>query len=399
MTKQALPHYRNFHVLYAGTFIVTMGSQIYSFILPLFIYEWSQSAIAMSTMRVMDFLPNVLLGMLAGAMVDRINRRKMMKWTSMLQAALASILVLSIWLDALHLWQLYLFGFLLSTLSYTFGNAKHAIVPQLFPREMLTDIQARFSLLGTVLSIIGPSIAGFLIIWLAYEWLFFIYVISLILLWLTVFLIDPVPSPEWKTGQTLWQDMKEGIAELFGNQTLLPPTLTILFTNFATSLVIGVLVFYAVDGLGSSPQEVGWMFSVSAFGGIAGAKGLKMLRKKWKRGAIFHAMLCVDALVLCLFFFAAHWWQLAILLACRTCTTVIINIIYLAIRQESTPNHLLGRVAGTSSMFMKLVLPLGLLLSGLWAEHLPIPCLFLISSAVVAFLAIYLAKGSFRSAA
>ncbi|MBN3526412.1 hypothetical protein [Paenibacillus apiarius] len=85
--------------------------------------------------------------------------------------------------------------------------------------------------------------------------------------------------------------MKEGIAELFGNQTLLPPTLTILFTNFATSLVIGVLIFYAVDGLGSSPQEVGWMFSVSAFGGIAGAKGLKMLRKKWKRGAIFHAML------------------------------------------------------------------------------------------------------------
>ncbi|MBN3526411.1 hypothetical protein [Paenibacillus apiarius] len=50
-------------------------------------------------------------------------------------------------------------------------------------------------------------------------------------------------------------------------------------------------------------------------------------------------------------------------------------------------------------MFMKLVLPLGLLLSGLWAEHLPIPCLFLISSAVVAFLAIYLAKGSFQSAA
>ncbi|WP_268627484.1 MFS transporter [Paenibacillus alvei] len=397
MKKQALSRYRDFRVLYAGTFIVTMGSQIYSFILPLFIYEWSQSAIAMSTMRVMDFLPNVLLGMLAGTLVDRINRRKLMKWTSMLQAGLALILILSIWLDALHLWQLYLFGFLLSTLSYTFGNAKHAIVPQLFPREMLTDIQARFSLLGTVLSIIGPSIAGFLSVWLAYEWMLFIYVISLILLWLTVFLIDPVPSPERKTGQTLWQDMKEGMAELFMNQALLPPTLTILFSNLATSLVIGVLVFYAVDVLGSSPQEVGWMLSVSAFGGIAGAKGLKVLCQKWTRGAIFHAMLCVDALVLGLLFFAVHWWQLAILLACRTCTTVIINIIYLAIRQESTPNHLLGRVAGTSSMFMKLVLPLGLLLSGLWAEHLPIPYMFLISSAIVAFLSIYLAKGSFRS--
>lgn len=397
MTERSLHQYRNFNVLYAGTFIVTMGGQIYSFILPLFIYEWSQSALAMSTMRVMDFVPNVLLGMLAGAIVDRMNRRKMMTWTSLLQAGLATILVLFLWLDALHLWQLYLFGFLLSTISYTFGNAKHAIVPQLFPRETLTDIQARFSLLGTVLSIIGPSIAGFLLIWLAYEWLFFIYAISLVLLWVTVLLLDPVPSPQRSAEQTIWQDMKEGIIELFGNKTLLPPTLTILFTNLATSLVIGVLVFYVVDQMGATSKEVGWMFSISAFGGIAGAQGQKLLRKKWTRGAIFHAMLCVDAFVLCLFYFAAYWWQLAILLACRTCTTVIVNIIYLAIRQESTPNHLLGRVAGTSSMFMKLVLPLGLLLSGLWAEHLPIPWLFLISSAIVAFLAFSLSKGSFRT--
>ena len=396
MSEQSLHQNRNFNVLYAGTFIVTMGGQIYSFILPLFIYEWSQSALAMSTMRVMDFVPNVLLGMLAGAMVDRMNRRKMMTWTSLLQAGLATLLVLLLWLDALHLWQLYLFGFLLSAVSYTFGNAKHAIMPQLLPRERMTDIQARFSLLGTVLSIIGPSIAGFLIIWLAYEWLFFLYAISLVLLWVTVLLLDPVPSPQCAREQTLWQDMKEGMRGLFGNQTLLPPTIAILFTNLATSLVIGVLVFYTVDQLGAASKEVGWMFSISAFGGIAGAQGQKLLRKKWTRGAIFHAMLCIDAVVLCFFFFAGTWWQLAILLACRTCTTVIVNIIYLAIRQESTPNHLLGRVAGTSSMFMKLVLPLGLLLSGLWADHLPIPWLFLIAGAIVACLAVYLAKGSFR---
>lgn len=133
MSEQSLHQNRNFNVLYAGTFIVTMGGQIYSFILPLFIYEWSQSALAMSTMRVMDFVPNVLLGMLAGAMVDRMNRRKMMTWTSLLQAGLAALLVLLLWLDALHLWQLYLFGFLLSAVSYTFGNAKHAIMPQLLP--------------------------------------------------------------------------------------------------------------------------------------------------------------------------------------------------------------------------------------------------------------------------
>ncbi|UHA73412.1 MFS transporter [Paenibacillus sp. 481] len=397
MTNQSLHQYRNFNVLYAGMLIMTMASQIYSFVLPLFIYEWSQSALAMSTMRVMDFAPNVLLGMLAGAVVDRMNRRKMMMWASGIQAVLATILVVLIWLNTLHLWQLYLFGFMLSTVSYTFFNAKNAIVPQLFPRERLTDIQAQFSMLGTVFSVIGPSIAGFLIIWLAYEWLFIIYALCLCLVWGIVFLLDPVPSPESESTQNIWQDMKEGVSELFGNKTLLTPTLAILFINFATSLVIGVLIFYVVDQLGATSKEVGWMFSISAIGGIAGAKGIKLLRKKWTRGAIFYAMLCVDTIILGLFFFAVNWWQLAILLAFRAFTTVNVNIIYLAIRQESTPNHLLGRVAGTSSMLMKLMLPLGLLVSGLWAEYLPIPYIFLISSTIIAFLAIGLSKSSFRT--
>ncbi|MDQ0174726.1 hypothetical protein [Bacillus chungangensis] len=57
----------------------------------------------------------------------------------------------------------------------------------------------------------------------------------------------------------------------------------------------------------------------------------------------------------------------------------MLNVISFTIRQEFTPNHLLGRVSGTASTFMKLSLPLGMLLSGLWAEWLPIRGLFVIS--------------------
>ncbi|CAH8244100.1 MFS transporter [Paenibacillus melissococcoides] len=327
-----------------------------------------------------------------------MNRRKMMAWTSVLQAALAAFLVLLLWLDALHLWQLYLFGFLLSAVSYTFGNAKHAIVPQLFPRERMTDIQARFTLLGTVLSIIGPSIVRFLFIWLAYEWLFFLYAISLLLLSVTVLLLDPVPSPQCAREQTIWQDMKKGMSELFGNKTLLPPTITILFTNLATSLVIGVLVFYTVDQLGATPKEVGWMFSISAFGGDCRSARTEAAAQQMDKRRHFpcHALhRCGCALLLFL---------RGDLVAARD--SVSLPSMHDRYRQyhvfgdsqESTPNHLLGRVAGTSSMFMKLALPLGLLLSCLWADHLPIPWLFLIANAIVACLASYLSRSSFRTA-
>lgn len=387
---------KNFILLYFGTIISTFANQIYTFILPLFIYDLSKSAFAMSTMRMMDFLPNVLFGMLAGAIVDRVNRRWMLKYAGFVKALLSTILVIMIMFDLAELWHLYILGFLLSTVSYTVGNAQHAIIPQLFPKQMMTDIQAKFSLVNTLVSIIGPSLAGMLLLWFAYDSLFIIYTICLFIIWGSFYFLDSTPTPERVNKQSLSADMKEGMIELFGNKQLLHPTMAILFINFATSLIIGVLVFYTIDILGETTEQLGLMYSIAAFGGIIGARVIKHLRVKWNRGKIFIGMLAIDFIVLGLFFFATTWWQLGILLAVRTCTSVIINIIYLAIRQESTPNHLLGRVAGTSSMFMKLVLPLGLFTAGIWAEILPIHYLFLISASIVAIIFMTLIRGNFK---
>ena len=93
----------------------------------------------------------------------------------------------------------------------------------------------------------------------------------------------------------------------------------------------------------------------------------------------------VEAILMALMFFASTWWQLGLLLAARTAITALTNIVFLALRQETTPNHLLGRVAGTSSMIMKLALPFGLLISGYWADHFTIAPIFLVSALILVF--------------
>ncbi|WP_042477890.1 MFS transporter [Bacillus ndiopicus] len=386
---------RNFLLLYIGTIASTIGYQLYNFILPLFIYDLTKSALAMSTMRIVDFLPNVLLGMLAGVLVDRMNRNVMLKYTGFIKALLATILTITILLDAVQLWHMYILGFLMATVSYTFGNAQHAIVPQLFEKSLMTEIQAKFSFINTLFSILGPSLAGMLLVFIAYDYLFIIYALSLVIIWLSVFFLDETTTPERPSKQSMLADMKEGFVELLGNKTLFYPTIAILFANLATSFIIGVQVFYIVDVLQETKEQLGFMYSIAAIGGLIGAKLLQPLRKKWARGKIFTTIFLIDSGVLLLFFFATTWWQLGILLAFRTCTSVIINIIYLAVRQESTPNHLLGRVAGTSSMFMKLALPAGLFIGGLWAEMLPIPYIFLLSACIVLAIYVVLTKRQF----
>ena len=388
---------KNFTILYSITILSTFGSTIYTFILPLLIYEISQSALAMSTMRIVDFLPNVILGMLAGAIVDRVNRNIMITYGGLLKVLLATFLTFIIYLNTVELWHLYLLGFLISTVSYTVGNATHAIIPQLFDKTWMTDIQAKFSFVNTIVSIIGPSLAGALLLLIDYDHLMIVYTVSLLVVWTFSLFIGQTPTPERLKKQSLLEDMKEGIQELFGNKQLLIPTISILFVNLATSLIIGVLVFYVVDILGETKEQLGLMYSIAALGGLIGARLIKPLRKRWSRGSIYIWLHAIDAFVLVLFFFATTWWQLGILLAFRSCTTVISNIIYLAIRQESTPNHLLGRVAGTSSMFMKLALPIGLFIGGIWAETFPIPYIFIISALIVLSICILLRKNNFQT--
>ncbi len=65
--------------------------------------------------------------------------------------------------------------------------------------------------------------------------------------------------------------------------------------------------------------------------------------------------------------------MLILLFAVWVYTVIIKNIIYSAVKQETKPNHLLGKLACTSSMFRKLAVILGLLVGHLWTAASSIP--------------------------
>ena len=368
---------KNFLLIYSINLLGTISGLIYTFIIPLILYDLTNSAFAMSTMRMMEFLPNVLLGMLAGVLVDRVNRNFMLVYGGLLKFLLSIVLLIAISTEEVVLWHLYILGFLLATIGYTVGNASNAIIPQLFEKSQMTAIQAKFSLVNTLGSIIGPALTGALLIWLSYNHFLWIYVICMGMCWLLATKIERTDIPVQPTKLSIWGDMKEGIYALIENKTLLTPTVTILISNFASSLCIGVQAFYVLDVLGNTEEQLGMMYTISAIGGIFVAKTILPLRKKFRRGQIYSQLPIIDLLVFLILFTLDSWVLIGLLFAIRTYTSVVTNIIYSAIRQETTPNHLLGRVAGTSSMLMKLAVPIGLLVGGLWAEVWPIPYVFL----------------------
>ncbi|MBD7937288.1 MFS transporter [Cytobacillus sp. Sa5YUA1] len=385
-----------FQKIYALHFFINLSMTIFSFILPIILYEYTKSALAMSIMRIMDFLPNVLLGMLIGVLVDRINRRYIIIYGNVIRMIISFVFVFLLTNTDFMLWHIYILGFLISTISYTIGSATNAIVPQLFDISLMTEIQAKFALLSTMITIIGPGLLGILLLWMSNSLFLWLFLGCQLCMTIIAFFIEKVPTPISKVKRSLLEDMKEGIVALIGNKSLLLQTWTIFFSNFASSLIIGVLTFYSLDQLHFTKEELGMMLTISAIGGIIGAKIIRPLQKRYTRGQIYTNSMFIEVFVLVLFYFADHWIGLGILLATRTTTITMTNIVYLAIRQETTPNHLLGRVAGTTSMIMKLAVPIGLFIGGIWAESLPIAPIFILSAAFVLFNFILLKKNKFE---
>ncbi|WP_316572100.1 MFS transporter [Neobacillus sp. YIM B06451] len=388
--KPSLWKQRNFLLLWTSGLIWSFGFQFYYVALPLLIYKLTQSASAMSTMRAIEFIPNIVFGMIIGVLVDRYSRKGVMFSTTLVQVCCMLALVLLLVSDQLQIWHMYLIGFIISTAGYAFGNAQHSAFPQIFGKEQLTEANSHFSFANTLMNMIGPGIAGMMIAWLSYEANFIVYLvlllISLILVQLTAIPKTAIPVNQ-KGKASIRGEMKEGWDELIQNKLLLAPTIIILLLNFINGLG-NIVVFYAVDLLHATEEQVGFMLSIGAVGGLLGALVMPHLKKRFRRGQLFlYAMYFVLAGTLILNF-ATTWWLVGISQFIRTFAVIVINVNYLSFRQEFTPNHLLGRVAGTSSMLMKLALPLGLFISGIWAEVWNVSSLFVCCSILMFLLCI-----------
>ncbi|WEG19257.1 MFS transporter (plasmid) [Alkalihalophilus pseudofirmus] len=389
----------NFLLLWGANVTSLFGLQVYMIVMPLIIYDLSKSALAMSTMRMIEILPNILLGIVAGVIVDRLSRKKIMTVTVVFQwLSIAGILLLLLF-QGIQLWSLFLLGFIFSSSGYFFLNAYHSSIPQLISKEQLTDANAKFSFVDTMIRMIGPGIVGFVLAATSFQKTVSIQLICISAMFVLIRLIK-VPLVDQKGKQnSFWIDVKEGIMELIGNKVLLTPTVAILLINLSSSIIIGILLFFAVDIIGVSESEVGLMLSLGAIGGLFGALLLKKLVRHFPRGKIFTYVLVFEFIGYGILVFANSWLVIGMALAIRTFAVTIVNIIYLAFRQEFTPNHLLGRVAGTTSMLMKLAMPVGFLFAGLWAEWLPVRHLFVLTTIIVSLIFISLFRTRFYNIA
>ena len=365
---------KQFLSLWLGTSISNLTFHILILSIPLIIYDLTKSTFFMSTMRVVEIVPNIVLGIFIGVLVDRLDRKRFMVASIIIQLISILIIIYLLIIDQLYLWHLYVLGFFIYTCAFSFGNIYHTILPLIVNRKELTTANSAIQFMTTFINIIGPAFAGFLLLYISYSFGLSVTILGLLLL---VFIVKRINIPKSNIKkQNIKKDIKEGWYHLTETKDLWYATLMVVAFNLASTLNGAVLIFYAIDYLETSEKELGLVLSSAAIGGFIGSWLAKKSRGYFSRGNMFigaYFIVCISQFICG---FSNEWISLSIGMMVMGLGVTIFNIHYLTLRQEKTPNNLLGRVTGTSSMLMKTTMPVGYLIAGILGEYITINYIF-----------------------
>lgn len=368
---------RAFVLFWLARNVSLLGSTITAVVLPILVFRLTGSALQTSLLATFEVLPYFLFGLVAGAIADRVNRRWLMVSCDLINVALLGSIPLAAMFDTLTLTQIYAIALLSATVFVWFDAANFGALPALVGRERIVEANSLLWSTHTLVWIVGPAIGGMLAATIDPALVIGLDTLSYTLSAAVILLIPRTLStayPAEASAKALVRrtltDIREGLQFLW-QQHLVRDLSFIGFGNaFTGGAVLGLLVVYAVQGLGVAEKDpkIGLLFAAGAIGALLATLLLPHLSKRYPAGwialiGLFLNPLMLLGMVLAPFFGAGlifyTFWTMCY-------TLVIVNTI--SLRQMVTPDHLQSRVNATARMIAWGGQPFGAAVGGLVAE-------------------------------
>src|SRR5882672_10673420 len=173
-----------FWKFWLGQTISNLGTSFTQFALPLLVFKLTGSALNLAITTAATFLPYLLFGLVIGAWVDRIDRKRLMIATDVARAVVIVSIPLLASIDRLAVEWIYVVSFLSTTLSICFNAAEFAAIPSLVPSdhsEALVTANGRIQASYSAAAVIGPLLAGALVAFVSIPLLLLIDAASFLL--------------------------------------------------------------------------------------------------------------------------------------------------------------------------------------------------------------------------
>lgn len=356
---------RDFWVVLLGQGISSFGDAITNTALPILVLALTGSGLAMGIVGVLSTLPDLVVGLPAGAYADRWDRRRMMFGADLGRALLTALIPLSVWLGGPTLALILLVTFPLNVLRVLWLAGFTAAVPGLVGRGQIARANATFEAFFNVGWIVGPALAGFLANAIGPGPTIAIDAVTFAISAGALLLVRRPLRPEPREEPThLVADIREGIAFVARQPTLraaiaLWTTVSVLYAGLTSGLI-----FYVTIDRGLGADVVGVVLSAYAVGSLGGS--LVAARLAFRSvGRVMLAGAVVTGLALLVVAFEVPVAVLAGASFVAGLMQANVLVSYLTLRTQLSPDALLGRVGATARTLSVGLMPLGALAAGI----------------------------------
>jgi MFS family permease len=364
----------SFRNVFLAASVSTVGTQISFLAIPLLaVIVLNATPAQVGILGVLKTIAFLLVGLPAGAWLDRIRRRGVMVAADLVRAALLASVVISWWLDLLTIEQLYVAVLVSGVATLFFDVAALSYLPSVVGRDRLTEANSKLQSWDAAANVAGPSVAGYLVQLASAPVAVLIDAVTY--LWSALFLAGirrREPEPERKAQRQLLGDILEGIRFVFGHPLLRPIALVGASTNLFIQIAIITMPLMFKRVLKLSDGELGLFFTFGGIGIFLGSLTARRLAERFGHGPV----LWIVGLAATPFGFLVPLidrgpWQWVAMCSWLVLTYRIgmNNVILVSFRQRATPDRLLSRMNATMRFLMTGVLAIGAALAGAIGQY------------------------------
>jgi MFS family permease len=355
----------DFRALWLGAALSQFAARMISFGLPLVAIEQAHAtAWQVGLVSVLSTVAFAVVGLPAGAIVDRVRQRRLLLWSDFGRALLVAALAVPL-LGGGVLGPVYVVALGTGVLAVSFDVAHQSYLPKLIGRDELVAGNGQLTTVAMVAQVLGPVCAGAAIAVASLHGA--LLVIAAAFLGSALFLTRitaPDRRPEPVADRHLGREIRAGLRFVLRHPLLRRIALAGGLYNLFALVIQSIVTVRLVRDLGLTATEAAVYFAAGGAGGVVGALVARRLADRIGRHRIIGLSLLTTApfaLLTPLVTSGGQVWLAAVGYAIVSVGAVVFNVAQVSARQEVCPDELLGRMNATLRFLLWGSMPVGAL--------------------------------------
>ena len=378
--RTSLAGHHDFRQLWVGDTVSQFGTQVGGIALELLaVVVLGASAFQMGLLGTFENLAFLLVGLPAGAWVDRMRKRQVLIWGDVVRGAALLTLPVAWLLDVLTFPLVLVVATVMGVATVFFDVAYQSYLPSLVPSHRISEGNAKLQVAHSAAQVMGPGVGGVLVRLLGAPLVLLVDALSF--LGSVVFTLrirhreEPVPR---QGRRRLHVEIGEGLGFVLHQPLLRRIVATTSISNLFSSIGGALLTLYAVRELGVGAAGLGLALSLGSFGGLLGALTAEaVIRRVGEGRAIALSLLPTLPAVALVPLSAGSPPPVAVALlavsgAVSGVGIIVYNVAQVSFRQRLCPAPMLGRMNASVRFVVWGTMPVGAFVGGVVATGLSV---------------------------